>query len=139
MLSIRKHLPILSTVIALCILACAAAYWYLLVLPEIVPSIPLPKGATRIDHRDWATSEVLWYRDTFVVNLTPQEVESFYKNALAWCGQWFRGWVDRENFHASCAGDARPTGWYDLEIASDNGTAGSQTVIVVEVGWEAGP
>jgi len=71
MQTIRKHLPILFAAIALCILACAAAYWYLLVLPEIVPSVPLPNRATRIDHRDWTTSEVLWYTDTFVVEFTP--------------------------------------------------------------------
>ena len=72
--------------------------------------------------------------DTYIVDMTPQSVESFYQSAHAECGSFHRGFIDPDNFHLSCYGDANPTGWYYLEIGRDSSTSMPRAHIVVEVG-----
>ena len=121
-----------------CVLLCTAVYWRFIYLPNVIPNIPLPPGSVRIDYGDWATSEVYWYQVTFRVSLTPAEVERFYLRVGAECSRYYRTLVAKADFYKNCSGNATPTGWYDLEIAADSQSAFPSTLIVAEVGWEAG-
>jgi hypothetical protein len=121
-----------------CTLLCLAAYWHLIYLPSVIPSIPLPPDSIRIDYGDWTTSEVYWYKATFRVSLAPAEVERFYLSVGAECGDYYRAFVAQADFYKNCYGNATPIGWYHLEIATDSQSAFPSTIIVAEVGWEAG-
>lgn len=114
----------------------AFSYWKFVYLPQIIPVVPVPYGAKLVDHSEWSTSEVLWYQDTYEVETSPQNIEIFYKTNQSECSQYYRGFVDKKGFLASCSGFAKPTGWYYLEIEAVD--LGSRTRIIIEVGWEAG-
>ena len=122
----------------LCLLGIAAAYWQWIYLPQTTPKIPLPANSKLIEHHDWTTSEVYWYSETYLVEMTPQEIATFYESEHVECGTYARGLVDQSEFYLSCSGNAVPSGWFHLEIGSENGKGIDSSRIVVEVGWEAG-